>query len=116
MPRPCLTRHPEPVAAGCRVCWLYLNDPRYRALWDLPPGGAAVAPKANTPGRTELPCVHRGEVVPGRDRDRLGLDHRRNWTACNHPDQPRGEYVCRCLGCGVRCPGYLAVSEEEEEF
>jgi len=42
MPRPCVKQHEQPQAtegvpwnrAQCRVCWLYLNDERYRAIWD----------------------------------------------------------------------------------
>lgn len=32
--RPCLARHPEPVLSGCRICGLYLTEPKYRDLWD----------------------------------------------------------------------------------
>jgi hypothetical protein len=34
----------------CRLCWLYLNDPAYRALW-----------ADGTPDRSR-PCVHRGQT------------------------------------------------------
>jgi hypothetical protein len=56
---PCDGNHPgREVRSGpytpdqCRLCWLYLNDPAYRALWEA--RGAEL-------GRTR-PCIHRGEA------------------------------------------------------
>ncbi|HKI34807.1 MAG TPA: hypothetical protein VKA46_23320 [Gemmataceae bacterium] len=53
--RPCHADHPLSPAL-CRLCFLYVNDSGYRALWDGPP--AEPAPPARA-----LPCVYLGEVL-----------------------------------------------------
>jgi hypothetical protein len=64
--KPCDGNH-APIHAGpytpeqCRLCWLYANDPAYRALW----GEDRTAERS-------LPCVFLGAVIdrncpcPGR--------------------------------------------------
>ncbi len=57
MTRPCTCDrfNPDPLAPytldQCRLCWLYHNDPAYRALWD-----------AGMPRQLTV-CRHRGEAV-----------------------------------------------------
>lgn len=89
--KPC--RHAEPVTR-CRICWLYENREDYRRLWS--PGEPPESPA----------CVHLGDELTGRERDAAGLDHRRRWALCTHPDKPLGPHVCGCKGCGPKCPGY----------
>jgi hypothetical protein len=66
--RPCDGNH-APIHAGpytldqCRVCWLYHNDPAYRALWEN-----------SEPSPRSLPCVFLGEVI-----DRLGCPCPARW-------------------------------------
>lgn len=31
--RPCRLTHPTPVPERCRLCWLFVNDERYRTHW-----------------------------------------------------------------------------------
>ena len=52
------------------------------------------------------PCVHRGELLTGVERERLGLSHQRVWLQCLHPAAPLGQVVCPCQGCGPKCSGY----------
>lgn len=61
---------------------------------------------AAKPSRVALPCVRVGDLLTGHERELLGLDHRKEWMRCDHPDQPLGAAVCRCKGCGPKCPGY----------
>ena len=74
--RPCTCENvrPGPYTAGqCRLCWLYHNDPAYRALWGAP--GEAGGPP--TPARS-LPCVFLGPVL-----DKVGCDCPARWLrAC----------------------------------
>jgi hypothetical protein len=62
--KPCDGNH-APLRSGpwapdqCRVCWLYQNDPGYRALWD------ATGPAVSQPRR--LPCIFLGAVIDRRD-------------------------------------------------
>jgi len=92
--KPCRHAEPEPL---CRVCWLYENDPTYRALWD----GQAKDPDSGLLARVGnflaavghhllagLPKVNEEEYTR-----RLGL-----CEACEN-------YVagsCRLCGCGLR--------------
>lgn len=58
------------------------------------------------PGKTPEPCIHRGRIVPGLERERYSLDLRREWYYCEHLEQPLGPHVCGCKGCGPLCRGY----------
>jgi hypothetical protein len=51
MSRPC-------DCGGCRLCWLYENDPAYRGFWDDQP-----RPDPAESHRRNLACVHLGEVL-----------------------------------------------------
>jgi hypothetical protein len=60
--RPCTCDNVRPSAYSrdqCRPCWLYHNDPSYRALWGGP--GEASGPAAPGPG--SLPCIFLGPVL-----------------------------------------------------
>lgn len=48
--KPC--KHHKPKE-GCRICWLFENDPPYRTLW-----GGPSAPSVRT-----LECIHLGDVL-----------------------------------------------------
>lgn len=52
------------------------------------------------------PCAHLGRELTGPERTARGLGHVRKWSLCLHPDQPLGETVCPCKGCGPKCAGY----------
>ena len=84
------------------VARIAARDKRYAAA----AGGAKPAAAKSRP----LPCVHVGEELTGAARDLRKLGHARKWVYCGHPDQPLGEAVCGCRGCGPRCPGYTAPS------
>ena len=89
MPKPC--HHPDSHREpGCRVCELYATDQQYRDLWD----GLVTL--------TAGPCVHLGT-----DRVRVHGSNR-DWRTCGHADQPLGNPVCQCRGCGPKCAGYAA--------
>ena len=84
--RPC--NHQEsPKPEECRVCWLYVNDARYQALYDgMPP--------VATPQTLE--CVHLGEVIDNR-----GCDCMWKWIhecdvfgSCTRGDQGTNLKVC----------------------
>jgi hypothetical protein len=98
--RPCHDLHPNPseTAASCRLCYLYLHDASYRALWD--------SEQPITTAQRVTSCRHLGEPLLGIERDRLGLDHARDWKHCLHPTQPLGPVVCACAGCGSNCSGF----------
>lgn len=55
-----------------------------------------------------VPCKFVGDELTAAERTALNLDHRRQWTRCDHPAKPLGKAVCGCQGCGPRCPGYAA--------
>lgn len=55
--RPCSDRHPDPLPAGCRLCWLYLHRPDYHRQWD---GAPAPAPAPKVPRE---PCVYLGPTT-----------------------------------------------------
>jgi hypothetical protein len=75
--RPCTCEsvRPGPYTAGqCRLCWLYHNDPAYRALWGAP--GGADGPPA--PAARSLPCLFLGPVL-----DKVGCACPARWLrAC----------------------------------
>lgn len=77
-----------PQSPHCRPCW------------------AAARAGAEPPAAGPPACSHEGPDVGGRERQLLGLDHRRHWLKCLNPAPPLGENVCRCQGCGPGCPGY----------
>ncbi len=33
MARPCESIHPQPEPGNCRLCYLYVNNPKYHDLW-----------------------------------------------------------------------------------
>lgn len=68
-------------------------DPRYARL--LPRVASDKTPAA----RVELPCIHEGPDVRVEGSGRRFL-------VCEHPDTPLGSPVCKCQGCGMRCPRY----------
>lgn len=103
--KPC--QHTEDVE-GCRPCWLARHDARYRKHWGIPgepeplASGKPYKPAPRPPA--PLPCVHLGDRLTGQEREALRLDHRRDWRACGAGYGA----VCRCTGCGPKCPDYEA--------
>lgn len=77
------------------MCELHATDQQYRDLWD---GLVQLTPATQ--------CIHLGT-----DRVRVNGSNR-DWRTCGHPDQPLGNPVCQCRGCGPKCVGYI--NEEEE--
>lgn len=74
-----------PPRDGCRLCWLYDHDPRYRALWGGDPAtvastvtttGATPPAAGPTPAQLEMlrkiklhmssPCAHLGEALEAK--------------------------------------------------
>jgi hypothetical protein len=56
--KPC--RHKETIE-GCRICWLYVSDERYKKLWDgvIQPSPAQV--KIPVPANAK-PCCGKGSL------------------------------------------------------
>jgi hypothetical protein len=52
------------------------------------------------------PCGYIGKELTGKEREERKLSHGRTWSLCLHPQQPLGEAVCGCRGCGPSCKGY----------
>lgn len=75
-----------------------------------PPAKALASAKASSARKPlpVIPCRFVGDDLTGAERTAKNLDHRRQWTHCDHPKKPLGEAVCGCAGCGPRCPGYAA--------
>lgn len=85
--RPCRAFHPEPTTDGrCRVCYLFVNDERYRKVWTNPPAPPRRPHFAHprVPARVQLPqrppCPHEGEV------SEHGAGENCHVRRCNHPD------------------------------
>lgn len=88
---PCKERHPpesRPArgaafdpALMCKLCWLFVNDERYHALWTGRP----------IPGRTAAPPAPAGKAAPPRK----ALPSR---PACRHLGAPTGE-TRECHSC-----------------
>lgn len=58
-------------------------------------------------------CIYAGPSV--NDPARLGLDVRKRWLLCQHPELPSGEYVCPCSTCNSRCYGYTPEQAYDRE-
>lgn len=98
---------------------LAAKDRRYAALFARRDGRGLPAEAS-----AAAECAHRGDPLPGFARQAAGLDHRKAWYRCDHPDRASlvaesarrglviganhrdGKAVCPCIGCGPRCPGY----------
>lgn len=49
-----MPKYGEPYTDGaCRLCWLFVNDPKYRALWDK--GGGETGSRSPFPAWKPLP-------------------------------------------------------------
>jgi predicted GH43/DUF377 family glycosyl hydrolase len=59
-----------------------------------------------------MSCVHYGDAILGRQASERALDTRKSWHWCHHPTHPLGEAVCKCRGCGTKCPGYQAEEDD----
>jgi hypothetical protein len=105
MDKPC---HPGEYVEGCVACWKWEHDPRYAKFRNGP-----TAPPVKR--RAALPCIYEGTDVPGTERNAAGLDHRRKWIKCLHPEQPLGPNVCKCQGCGPKCSGYIAEPTDADQ-
>lgn len=89
MPRPCHRAHPEPLKTGCRICHLYLNDPRYRRVWG-----------------DDQPCKHlgeaTGETVPCQDCPKSRKVMLKIFACATHgtctPAKKVDGHAC-CVGC-----------------
>lgn len=115
--KPCRHTAPKP---GCRVCWLYEHDTRYRALWGGDP--ATVTPSIATPpppqitpemrakldlikGRIRLPCKYLGEALETKSGCGCGASSLRRQCAllgsCRiyAPRASDIETVAQCVGC-----------------
>ena len=92
---PC--NHESPVA-GCRLCWLFANDSRYRELWNNTHSGNSQPTRQAKEIRLCVFYVD-GESVLGDEAPDLVRD----WRRCG---MGHG-VVCPCLlMCGPACPDY----------
>lgn len=91
--KPCL--HDLENVPGCRVCFLYANDPAYRRLWDGGEGSPEVGPRIRRP----LFCLHLGRRVHYNSCRCPRLDHR----LCD-----RGHGIVQAAQECEVCPDYLS--------
>lgn len=93
-------RH-DPPKDGCRLCWLWKTDVRYRARWGGNP--ADVTPTtAPMPAARVFPCRHEGPVVEHCRRG-CELAHVRDCEV--HDRCTRGANNGRVMSCG-QCPDF----------
>lgn len=86
------------------------RNPAYRRFFPPDTVFPEAAPATPAPGAvslTVLPCVH-GEPLTVSEIRASGLSPRKTWKRCTHQDQPKGDIVCPCTGCGPKCPGYAS--------
>jgi len=103
--KPCDGNHPGREAQPgtftpdqCLLCWLYLNDPAYRALWDAP---------GPDPGRTRS-CRHRGETRREQECPTCRGVVRLKVFACElHGECTIGRSLAG-VACCATCPDYEA--------
>lgn len=69
--------------------------------WSKPNAG-----KRRTKTKRAPACATLGRELTGPEREAAGLSHARKWRKCLNPTTPLGPNVCRCAGCGPKCPGY----------
>lgn len=94
---------------------LAAKDPRYAKLFGLPHAAAGGAKPAAAKPRP-LPCARLGDALTGPEQEALGLPRTRRYSLCLHEDKPLGDAVCGCMkpvGCGPKCPGYLAANLQQ---
>lgn len=113
MTRPCSARHPDPAPDRCRLCWLYLADPRYSAAWGYagpllfappPPavGGPALVPGGGRSSLRLIRCEHVGALVGPAE----GPSCRRTYRCL------KGHPVAVPAGVCQECPDY----EPDKDF
>src|SRR5262245_36730594 len=97
--RPCQIRHSEVVHdPNCGSCVKWETDTKFREVWEK-------FMEEERHRLMDVPCIHRGPVVPLIDRDRLELDTIRDWYLCGLGFGKNG-IVCPCQGCTPLCRGY----------
>lgn len=114
--KPCNHTPPKP---GCRVCWLFEHDARYRQLWGGDPATVtppvAQAPVALEPTPEQraqlerikrvirLPCVYLGTALEEKPSCGCGgksaLLHECGVYGKCRPYAPRQKEVRECVGC-----------------
>lgn len=113
--KPC--RH-DPPKDGCRLCWLYDHDARYRTMWGgdpetVQPAVVATPPAGPTPEQLaqleqikaviKRPCLHLGEALEDKPSCGCGggaalLRQCSVYGQCR-PYAPRQTEVRQCVGC-----------------
>lgn len=111
--KPCNHTSPKP---GCRLCWLYEHDARYRQLWGGDPAKVTPAtPPEITPemrlkldlikGRIRISCKYLGEPLETKSGCGCGASSLRRQCAllgsCRiyAPRASDIETVAQCVGC-----------------
>jgi hypothetical protein len=96
MARPCMCERP-----GCRLCWLYHNDPRYQAIWAqmTPQHFHPPVPNVRPNGYRTQRCIYLGIAVHGQEAPETV----REWRHC---EKGHG-IVCPCGAC-KSCSDYQA--------
>jgi hypothetical protein len=85
---------------GCRE-WLA----RVKSKEQKPP--EITAAPVTTPAKRVPLCVYESEPYAPHKAATLGLNTKKAWKHCGHPELPKGtEHVCSCMGCGTRCPKF----------
>lgn len=105
-------------AKHCALCWSALHRKQVAAALSRPIHAVPDEPVAIP---STKPCGYRSELqLPTIQAGRMGLDPRRTWFECGHPDKPNkntalGKYVCPCAGCNSSCSGYSESTAVEQE-
>jgi hypothetical protein len=103
--RPCLYRHPGVEKLdGCMVCQRWEADEAFRQRWEE---------YIFANDGKEVPCWHRGPLVPLSERSKLGLTLLKEWYPCKL-GFGRAGYVCPCGGCNSRCVSYTLADSPDE--
>jgi hypothetical protein len=126
--RPCVRKHlvPSQFLGQCRLCWLATYCGQFQRRWGLPITAVDCdlrrLPKFPHTGRPDPPhpCKYRDEdVIEKEVVEANGLNARKTWVLCLHPDQKYGKPIvidgkemratCWCIGCGPSCHGYPTI-------
>jgi hypothetical protein len=105
-------------AKHCPLCWSALHRKQVAAVLKRPLHAVPNEPPSVPSAK---PCAYRSELpLLTIQAGRMGLDPRRTWYECGHPDKPNpntalGKYVCPCQSCNASCKGYSESTAEEQE-
>lgn len=101
--RPCHARHPSVEShPDCESCKVWENSPDFQEQWKE---YVRVMTERGKQAQ-EIPCRHRGDLVPLTERVKHGLGTQKEWFKCGLGFGQNG-FVCPCQGCNSMCIGYV---------